>query len=208
MAAIPLRSITARAASTISPRRASGSIAAPSCRPVKPIDHMSNKGLGWRCDHHDTVPPSPQRAEQDRALRPLVGPPLRPALQRRAEARVLRGPQQRGGLRHLAALQVLDPRPRRRGLARRRVRPRHPHLPTGPRPVHDLVRRPGVRHGGRRGLPALRQRVLHDRGASQPRLPLRPDRQAPGRDRGRVRPVRHPRHPGPPVARTPVRPDR
>ena len=93
------------------------------------------------------------------------------ALHRRAEARVLRGPQQRRRLRHLAALQVLDPGPRRRALARRRLHPRHPHLPARPRAVHDLVRRPRVRDGGRRGVPPLRQRVLHDRGPAQPRLP-------------------------------------
>ena len=42
------------------------------------------------------------------------------------QARVLRGPQQRRLLRHVAAVQVLDPRPRRRAVPRRRDDPRHP----------------------------------------------------------------------------------
>ena len=55
-----------------------------------------------------------------------------------------------GLLRHLAALQVLDPRQRRRALPGRRAHPRHPAVPAGPGAVHDLVRRPRLRARGRR----------------------------------------------------------
>ena len=48
---------------------------------------------------------------------------------------------------------------------------RHPHLPAWQGAVHAVVRRPRLRARGRRGLPALRQRVPADRGRAEPRLP-------------------------------------
>ena len=75
----------------------------------------------------------------------------------------------------------------------------------GQRAVHPVVRRPRVRDGGRRRLPALRDRLPADRGAAQPRLVQRPPWPAAGRARGRLRGLRHPRRPGPAVADRAVR---
>ena len=54
------------------------------------------------------------------------------------QARVLRGPQQRGLLRHLAAVQVPDPGPGRRAVPRRRDDPRHPHAAARARRMYTV----------------------------------------------------------------------
>ena len=77
-------------------------------------------------------------------------------------------------LRHLAPVQVPHPRTRRRAVPRRRAGPRHPHLPARAGAVHAVVRRPRLRDGGRRRVPALRDRLPAHRGAARPRLVRRP----------------------------------
>ena len=81
-------------------------------------------------------------------------------------------------------------------------RARHPHLPAGPGAVHGVVRRPRLRDGGRRRLPALRRRLPAHRRAPQLLAGAAP-RPAARRDRGRHRRLRHPRRPRPAVARGP-----
>ena len=120
-----------------------------------------------------------------------------------AEARVLRDPQQRRVLRHLAAVQVLDPRQRRREVPRRRACPRHPPCRPGQAQYtvwcddRGYVLEDGVvfRHSA--------TRVLPDRGRAERRLLLRPDRPAGRRDRGRHRRLRRARRAGPALARDP-----
>ena len=100
------------------------------------------------------------------------------------QVRVLRGPQQRRHLRHLAAVQVPHRGPRRRALPVRHAGARHPPLPALERAVHDLARRARLRARGRRDPAPRRRRVPADVGRAELRLVRRP-RRPPGRhDRG------------------------
>ena len=118
------------------------------------------------------------------------------------QVRVFLGPQRGRTLRFLAALQVPDPRPRRRTLPVGRPRPRHPGLRAGERAVHGLVRRPRLRGRGRRHPADRGRRVPADRRRAEPRLLRGPHRSPrPGRDRGRQRRLRDPRAPGPALTR-------
>ena len=130
------------------------------------------------------VPRAPHRAQRPAPLHALVGLPVRAALLPRPQARVLRRAQRRGDLRHLAAVQVPDHRARRRGLPVRRggARPERPAART--RGVHAVVRRPRLRDGGRRRLPAERQRAADDGRAADAELAdLAPVRRAGSRSR-------------------------
>ena len=138
-----------------------------------------SRWLSSRSDSHVAVPQAHERPERDRAVEPLVGPPRGAPLPAVGQVRVLRGPQRRRRLRLVAALQVPDPRARRRAVPVRRARPRHPHVRSGERPVHGLVRRPRLRGRGRRHPAAGRRRVPADRRGAELRLlrgPHRPPR--------------------------------
>ncbi len=116
-------------------------------------------------------------------------------------------PQQRRAVRLVAALQVPDPRPRRRALPGRRPDPGHPDLPAGRGPVHDLVRRPRLRHRGRGGPASRPRRVRADRRRAEPGLP-RGARRSPRRGhRGRLGRLGGPRDPGSALPRAAGRPD-
>ena len=152
-------------------------------------------------DSPDALPSAHQRAQRDGAVEPLGRPPGRQPLPGIGQVRVLRGAQRGGHLRHLAALQVPDRRPRRGALPGRHARPRRARLPAGPRPVHDLARRPRLRAGGRRHpAPRARRVPAHQRRAEL-RLLRRSHRPAGGLDRGRQQPDRDDRGAGPALAR-------
>ena len=167
---------------------------APSSCPTiggSPGGTLAPRGLGsltYRRQHDpdDAVPRTDQRAQRDRAVGALVEPPGRRSLPDVGQVRVLRGPQCRGPVRLVTALQVPDPRARRRALPGRRPRSRRPDVRSGARAVHGLVRRSRLRRRGRRRPAARRRRVHPDRGRAEPRLfrwSRRPSRR---RDRGRV----------------------
>ena len=141
-----------------------------------------------RDDPHDPVPRPDERGQRDRALGALVGLPRRPEIPAVREVRVLRDPQQRRALRLVAAVQVPDPRPGRRGVPRRRPRPRHPDVRRRPRPVHRLARRRRVRRRGRRRSSGRRRTTTSSPAPSRTSPTSRTSSAAPtGRDRGRQR---------------------
>ena len=143
-----------------------------------------------------------ERAQHDRAVGPLVGLPVGAEVRHVREARVLRRPQQRRVLRHLAAVQVPDhgqatPRRFLGGVMTRDIRPCRPGRAQYTIWCDDrgYVLEDGV------VFRALRERVPADRGRAQPRLLQRPDRPARRHDRGRHRRLRHARRPGTALAR-------
>ena len=118
------------------------------------------------------VPPAAQRAQHDRALHALAGLPVGAALRpRRPSTSTSRSATAVGVFDTSPLYKYRITRPRRRAVPRPGDDPRHPHVPARPGAVHRLVRRPRLRARGRRGVPALRQRVPADRGRAQPRLP-------------------------------------
>ena len=153
----------------------------------------------------DAVPRPADRAERPAALHPLVGLPVGAALLPRAQARVLRGAQRRRDLRHLAAVQVPDHRSGRRGVPVAHGRARPGRDPAGARGVHAVVRRPGLRDGGRRPVLPVRAGVAADVRATGAELVRRPPARAAGRDRGRERRLRHAPGPGAALAGGAVR---
>ncbi len=168
------------------------SVARFACPPLARRSGRDGPGprpLAYRRGHdpHVAVPQAPQRAQRDGPLGALVQHARGDPLPDVREVRVLRDPQRRRPVRLVAAVQVPDRRSGRGAVPGRCPDPRHPDLRPRPRPVHGLVRRPGLRGGGWR-RPAVRAgRVRADRGGAEPRLLRGPRRSTRCHHRGGLR---------------------
>ena len=179
VAARPFRRATARAASTIASRRSAGLSRAMSrqtrryCAFVQQrLSSATRRRTTHRADGPNlALPRAHERRERDRPVDPLVRLPVAAAKYQISEKFEYFAIRNSAGLFDSSPLFKYRIHGRMRSaFLSRRPGPRHPDLPPRPRPVHDLVRRPGLRRRGRRRPAPRGRRLLADRGRTEPRL--------------------------------------